>query len=82
MTAALKAGSPCPRGCMIGYPGHEEPELLTANIDGELSCPTCWECFGIASEYRERVEHARQVEARTTNERIRVELREARERPS
>ena len=30
------------------------------------------------SEYRERAEHARQVEARTTNERIRVELREAR----
>ena len=30
------------------------------------------------AQYRERAEHARQVEARTTNERIRVELREAR----
>jgi hypothetical protein len=30
------------------------------------------------SEYRERVERARPAEARTTNERIRVELREAR----
>ena len=30
----------------------------------------------------EKAERARQVEARTTNERIRVELREARERPS
>ena len=50
MTAALKAGSPCPRGCMIGYPGHEEPELLTANIDGELSCPTCWDYFGIVGQ--------------------------------
>ena len=34
------------------------------------------------SEYRERVEHARQVEARTTNQQIRATLREARERPS
>jgi hypothetical protein len=46
---ALQAGSPCPRGCTVGYPGHEDPELLTANIDGELSCPTCWECFGIVA---------------------------------
>ena len=30
------------------------------------------------AQYRERAEHARQVEARTTNERIRVGLREAR----
>ena len=30
----------------------------------------------------EKAEHARQVEARTTNERIRATLREARERPS
>ena len=34
------------------------------------------------SGYRERAEHARQVEARTTNERIRVGLREARRDPA
>ena len=34
------------------------------------------------SEYRERVEHARQVEARPTNERIRATLREARRDPA
>ena len=45
----LRAGSPCPDGCTVGYPGREEPELLKANIDGELSCPTCWECFGIVA---------------------------------
>jgi hypothetical protein len=43
----LRAGSPCPDGCTVGYPGRETPELLRVNVDGELSCPTCWECFGI-----------------------------------
>lgn len=40
-------GTPCPRGCMLGWPRWKEPELLTVNEDGEVSCPTCWECFGI-----------------------------------
>jgi hypothetical protein len=43
----LQAGSPCPNGCTTGYPGQEEPELLRMNEDRELSCPTCWEYFGI-----------------------------------
>lgn len=45
----LTAGSPCPEGCQVGWPGQREPELLVTNIDGELSCPTCWECFGIVA---------------------------------
>jgi hypothetical protein len=40
-------GSPCPDGCMTGWPHDRKPELLTVNEDGEVSCPTCWECFGI-----------------------------------
>lgn len=47
----LQAGSPCPNGCVRDMWRREprEPELLTANIDGELSCPTCWDYFGIVT---------------------------------
>ena len=45
----LRPGSPCPRGCTIDV-WQREPELLTANIDGELSCPTCWDYFGIIGQ--------------------------------
>jgi hypothetical protein len=41
------AGDPCPRGCTTD-PRREVPELLVMNVDREVSCPTCWECFGIA----------------------------------
>jgi hypothetical protein len=41
------AGDPCPRGCTTGFP-RRVPELLVMNVDREVSCPTCWECFGIA----------------------------------
>jgi len=48
--AEVHAGDPCPLGCTLGWPRHREPELLTVNEDGEVSCPTCWECFGIDAE--------------------------------
>ena len=44
-----RAGEPCPNGCTVDFL-RREPERLTANIDGEVSCPTCWECFGIPAE--------------------------------
>jgi hypothetical protein len=43
----LAAGDPCPGGCQAGPPGDRAPERLRANADGELSCPTCWERFGV-----------------------------------
>jgi hypothetical protein len=46
----LRAGSPCPNGCTLGWPDNDQPELLKANIDGELSCPTCWDYFGIPTD--------------------------------
>ena len=45
----LQAGSPCPRGCTVDV-WQREPELLTVNVDGELSCPTCWDYFGIVGQ--------------------------------
>lgn len=47
--ARLTAGSPCPDGCETGWPDDRKPELLRANEDGELSCPTCWAYFGNVS---------------------------------
>jgi hypothetical protein len=38
---------------------HRTPELLTVNVDGELSCPTCWECFGILGIHLARFARAR-----------------------
>jgi hypothetical protein len=48
--AEVHAGDPCPLGCTVGWPGRRVPELLRVNVDGEVSCPTCWECFGIDAE--------------------------------
>jgi hypothetical protein len=42
----IQAGAPCPRGCTHEWPS-KKPMSLTANVDSELSCPVCWECFGI-----------------------------------
>ena len=39
-------GTPCPDGCTTGVLS-KDPELLRVNEDGEVSCPSCWECFGI-----------------------------------
>jgi hypothetical protein len=41
----LDVGSPCPAGCTLEWPS-KDPERLHANVDGELSCPDCWNVFG------------------------------------
>lgn len=44
----VTAGDPCPNGCAESERWEPfRPELLRANADGEISCPACWECFGI-----------------------------------
>src|SRR5215468_9268346 len=43
VTRCPAEGDPCPAGCMLEWPDHNQPERLRANEDRELSCPRCWD---------------------------------------